>query len=224
MSQQKRQRVDAVLKVQVPTGAFCVALANTVAVQKKPAPRPPLLRSFADLLALARQSDALDASQALQLSETATEQPESAAAVFEQALRLRPLLREISVASARGERPPPTAAENLNTWLRDAQPAFVLVPGTNGGFAWAVGAPEHPLQRILWLAACSAAQLMTLEGHRRQVRRCAGRGCHLLFLDRSTGQGRTWCNKGTCGSREKNKRRYCFCQGGVKDSPRTKVL
>ena len=53
----------------------------------------------------------------------------------------------------------------------------------------------------------SAADLLTSK-HYRKVRRCAGEGCELVFVDRTPGSPRKWCSMKACGSKVKALRHY----------------
>jgi predicted RNA-binding Zn ribbon-like protein len=64
-------------------------------------------------------------------------------------------------------------------------------------------APSEPVKGALALIACEAVEL--LSGPERQlIRECAAApACSLLYLDRSRGGRRRWCQMQRCGSRVK---------------------
>jgi predicted RNA-binding Zn ribbon-like protein len=63
------------------------------------------------------------------------------------------------------------------------------------------------LDRVLWPAVVSAAELLTSDDLGR-VRECASERCAWLFLDRSKNQSRRWCDMTVCGNRSKARRHY----------------
>lgn len=65
------------------------------------------------------------------------------------------------------------------------------------------GWASSPINGALALIACEAVEL--LSGPERQlIRECAAApACSLLYLDRSRGRRRRWCQMERCGSRAK---------------------
>jgi predicted RNA-binding Zn ribbon-like protein len=68
-------------------------------------------------------------------------------------------------------------------------------------------ADRTDLDRVLWEAAASAADLLTSPDLAR-VKTCPGAGCAWLFLDRSRNGTRRWCDMSVCGNRAKARRHY----------------
>lgn len=61
----------------------------------------------------------------------------------------------------------------------------------------------HPVRGALAVIACEAIELLT-GSERELIRECAAApACSLLYIDRSRGQRRRWCEMGRCGSRAK---------------------
>jgi hypothetical protein len=94
----------------------------------------------------------------------------------------------------------------LNRALAEAPPRRRLV-SRDDGYAWATeaGARSAPvlLAPVLW----SAADLLA-RADRLPVRRCANDACLWLFVDRSKGGTRRWCDMAACGNRAKAQRHY----------------
>ncbi|HVJ53429.1 MAG TPA: CGNR zinc finger domain-containing protein [Aliidongia sp.] len=55
----------------------------------------------------------------------------------------------------------------------------------------------------LLLPIAEAMGELVCEEDFSQIRECEGAGCNLLFLDRTNGRGRRWCNMAVCGNRAK---------------------
>ena len=182
-----------------PDGALCAAFANTVSPKRK------VIATYADLLAWAQRHGVLDAAGAKELGLAAAERPVDAAIAVHRTGELRNLVERILLALADGKAPDPADIEALNAEIVRAERR--LVPAA-GACRWAWIRPEsNDLERPLWPVVVSVAKVLTSEDHRR-VRRCGGRGCDLLFVDRSPGFHRKWCSKERCGYRTRSHRRY----------------
>jgi predicted RNA-binding Zn ribbon-like protein len=72
--------------------------------------------------------------------------------------------------------------------------------------AWRMTWPATDARRVRYAVAVDAMLLVGDAETLRRVRRCPGRRCGWLFLDRSG--RRKWCSMGSCGSREKMRRLY----------------
>jgi predicted RNA-binding Zn ribbon-like protein len=86
----------------------------------------------------------------------------------------------------------------LNAWA--GQPR--LAPQLDSGFrrAWV---SSHPVKGALAVIACEAIELLT-GPERELIRECAAApACSLLYIDRSRGRRRRWCEMERCGSRAK---------------------
>lgn len=65
-------------------------------------------------------------------------------------------------------------------------------------------APTRPLSPLEVIGRSAAA---TLADHSVVVRRCAGEGCSLFFIDSSPTRSRRWCNPAACGASLRVERR-----------------
>jgi predicted RNA-binding Zn ribbon-like protein len=117
---------------------------------------------------------------------------------LEDARRLRESVNRITRASLAGE----TAAEDdlaeLNEWARRPP----LAPQADASLQrhWIA---EQTVQAALALIARETVELLT-SSDRNFIRECAAApDCSLLYLDRSHGQRRRWCQMEICGSRAK---------------------
>lgn len=162
------------------------------------------VRDYAGLLIWGQQAGVIRGVDAERLSRLASERPAEAEAVAARALQLRADLFRVFVIFAKERLPAPADLETLNAALAEALPALRVVPG-DSGLTWDWGGDENALDRVLWAAVRSAAELLvSLEG-RLQVRQCARKGCALFFV--ASDSRRKWCGE-HCRNRTKALRYY----------------
>lgn len=112
--------------------------------------------------------------------------------------RLRDVIYRLSHASLGREPIDDTDIAELNDWARRSQ----LAPQLDRELhcRWVA---QDPFKGALVLIACEAVKLLT-GPERNLIRECsAAPACSLLYLDRSRGRRRRWCEMGRCGSRAK---------------------
>jgi predicted RNA-binding Zn ribbon-like protein len=198
--------------VQAPTGyvfeisggALCLDLANTLDSRKAPVPRE-LLVGFEELVAWGLQAGAVPDATAQALLREGRARPRAASRALERARSVREALFAVFSSVAHGRVPPAVAVAALNTVLPRAFGSR-RVDETSGVPAWAWVDRDPPeLDRVLWPAVVSAAELMTSTDLAR-VRECAGERCAWLFLDHSRNRSRRWCDMTVCGNRTKARR------------------
>jgi predicted RNA-binding Zn ribbon-like protein len=155
-----------------------------------------LLRSDADLWRWARASP---------LAERLRPAQRSSARLDPEVQRLRAALHALVTARIDGGPPPRAALERLNESLAlPRPPARLAFSGGRFQLPSESLATNEELRRAL---AESAAQLLTATLAER-LRRCAGEGCVLLFLDVSKSGRRRWCSMAGCGNRAKARAHY----------------
>jgi predicted RNA-binding Zn ribbon-like protein len=178
-----------------------VSFANTVSDRRR-APR-----DFAELAAWLVRHGALDPADAERLGTVAAEHADEAAAVFAFADRARQLLWRLFNELADHRKLSPALLEEVNAELVDALPRERIVAAKNG-FRWErqVGGAGG-LERTLRPVILSAAEILTSR-YFAQVARCAGEGCDLLFVRRTSGSPRRWCSMKSCGKLVKSRRHY----------------
>ena len=187
-------------------GALCLDLANTLDDRKAPAPRE-LLADFEDLAEWGRQAGAVPDAIAQALRREARAHPRLAARALQRARQVREVIFAIFSAVAHAHVPPGAAMDRLNVELPRALGSRRLGQGA-GAPAWAWVERDPPeLDRVLWPAVVSAAELLTSTELDR-VRECAGERCAWLFLDHSKNRSRRWCDMTVCGNRSKARRHY----------------
>ncbi len=184
-------------------GALCAVLVNTASVKRRPREAGPLA-TWEGLLAWAQENGLLGPGDAEQL-EQAAGIPAYVAVALHRVADLRLLLERILLALASHQDPQPSDLAALNAEL--ARASHLLVR-TAGGYRW-VWSPgdDDPLDRLLLPIVVSAAEVLASED-RHQVRRCGGKDCDLLFVDRSPGGRRRWCSQESCGRLARARRRY----------------
>jgi predicted RNA-binding Zn ribbon-like protein len=89
----------------------------------------------------------------------------------------------------------------LNAWLRHGT-RHREIQSTNGRLAIVDLARVDDADDLLGLIAFQLASLVVSEDP-TLVRRCAGDGCTLWFLDRTKGHRRLFCSASACGNRAK---------------------
>jgi predicted RNA-binding Zn ribbon-like protein len=117
--------------------------------------------------------------------------------------RLRGLLRKlVEKTGGAGELRSVDIAE-LNAWLNVAVVPR-LVKNQNG-FALRLQAAQIGWPAILSAIAESFARTL-MEGKEGRLKLCANEGCRWVFIDRTKGNIRRWCNDATCGNRDRVRR------------------
>ena len=188
-------------------GTLCLDFVNTLA--DRPVARMESLGSFGDLVAWAESAGVIDGREARELNRSATAHPRLAEAVLTRALDLREALYRILAAPP--DPPAPADVAVLNGVLRDALAHRQLAGSDSLQWTWT----DEPVtsQAILWRVAWSAAALVT-SPDRDRVGECRSATCSWLFVDRSRGRRRQWCEMRTCGNREKARRHYARQKAG----------
>ena len=149
----------------------------------------------------------LSSTDVQRLERAAGERPADAEAVWQRTQPLRARVERILLALVAGQRPADDDVDALNADLAPVLSARQLIPA-DGGYRWAWGdRGGDDLDRLLWFVLLSVADVLTTKDHRR-VRRCAGEGCDLLFVDRAPGSPRKWCSMKSCGHRVNARRHY----------------
>ncbi len=182
-------------------GGLCVTFANSASAKRRS------FSSYAELLAWGQRLGGLTGADAERLERIAAERPGDAEAVVRRAFELRDSCRRTlrGLSRRRGSSEADfeilhaelMAARSAERWVRDGI-----------GCQWVVGdRGGDDLDRMLWPVARSIAELLETR-YRLKVGECAGEGCDLLFVDRSPGSPRRWCDKEACGSKINSRRHY----------------
>jgi predicted RNA-binding Zn ribbon-like protein len=127
-------------------------------------------------------------------------------ALFDDALRLREAIYRIFLSLGEGQAPPPRDLDVFNAALAET-PRRLGISARGGAYSWIVATPSPSLGGVLAPVIWSAADLLTQASERR-IRRCANDKCRWVFVDRSKGGTRRWCDMSACGNRAKAHRHY----------------
>ncbi len=189
---------------ELGAGALCLDLANTWG--GRPDPSAEKLQTYRDLVGWARDSGSVTPDEADSLIQWSHERPSDAALALKDARALREAIYRTLSARAAGGALPEAELERLNRVLARAMARLRLEPGgTCCGWCWDFGPDD--LDRPLWPAVRSAAELLVSDEIER-LHECEASDCSWLFIDRSRGRRRRWCDMATCGNREKARRHY----------------
>ncbi len=185
---------------------WCLDFSDTVDWRNTDHPEESL-HSYIDLVTWSQSMHLLTAHEAEHLLQEARHHSKEADTVFHQAINLREAIYRIFSALTHRKTPQNADLNILNATLtRGMAQARLTIVGT-ADIHWGWTGQESALERILWVVARSAAELLTSE-KLCLVRECEGPGCGWLFLDLSKNHSRRWCNMETCGNRAKANRHY----------------
>ncbi len=136
--------------------------------------------------------------------------------VFRTAIELRDTIYRLCSATAAGEKLPERDVAALNAALQTIPRQQLCCSGSCCDWEWPADRPE--LRQVLWPIIQSAADLVTSSEVSR-IRECEAPDCNWLFLDRSRGGRRRWCDMSTCGNRAKARRYYERHRRNTKSDP-----
>ncbi|MGD9615183.1 MAG: CGNR zinc finger domain-containing protein [Alphaproteobacteria bacterium] len=205
------------LWIVAPSEDLCVNFANTLWWRGSPAPTEKL-SGFRDLL------DWLAASQAVptELFDCAVfwadADPEAADRLFRDAISLREAIYQSLTAAALGDSATAADFARLNNAVA-AAPARTRLVRRGHAYAWDIVSAELTIPLLLTPVLWSAADLLA-RGDYNRLRRCANDQCLWLFIDRSKGGTRRWCDMSSCGNRAKSRRHYQRSKPGGSGEPR----
>jgi len=117
--------------------------------------------------------------------------------------KLRKLLRQLVEKTSRGASLETADIEALNSWLK--VPVFRQLVEDQNGLQLECEAVQIGWPAALARIAASLAESLAHEPHER-LKLCANPGCLWVFVDRTKGNIRRWCNNATCGNRDRVRR------------------
>ncbi len=165
------------------------------------------INSFEDLVDWSSSAGILSESEQQQLLATASQDRSRAIEVMGKALDLREVLYRIFSAYAKNREAATDDLKALNEVLAEAM-ARIRIKWTGEGFSWGWRGGEISFERVIWIIARAAGELLTSSQIQR-VGECADEGgCAYLFIDQSRNRSRRWCSMETCGNRAKARRHY----------------
>ena len=190
--------------------ASCLDLANTVSWRRS---RQPIerLNEYGDLVEWARQGGVLTAAEARTLAHEARRQPLAAARLLARTRALREAIYRVFSGLAVGTQPDDEDVARLDRELHHALRNLHLTRTRSGAtLAWSRDARQ--LARPLWIAARSAADVLTSDKVRR-LKTCPASNCGWVFVDTTKNGTRRWCDMQVCGSRAKTRSYYARKSG-----------
>jgi predicted RNA-binding Zn ribbon-like protein len=186
-------------------GELCLDFANTVSTHSE-VRMEEHVTSYSRLISWGRQAGILTEGEEARLGYEAEGHPDEAAAVHRRAIALREAIYRIFSVVVKGEQASLSDVDVLNKELSNGL-AHALIIQRGDGFEWDWEASEGALDRVLWVVARSAADLLTSDKLLR-VTECASERCGWLFMDLSRNHSRRWCDMNECGNRAKARRHY----------------
>ncbi len=129
--------------------------------------------------------------------------PPPGPAELQELRRLRKLLRHLVQKTSAGSPLRANDVAALNNWLK--VPVFRQLVENQNGLHLAVAAAQIGWPDALARIAASLAESLAHDPHNR-LKICANPGCLWVFVDRTKGNVRRWCNDATCGNRDRVRR------------------
>jgi predicted RNA-binding Zn ribbon-like protein len=186
---------------------LCLDFTNTLNWHASPRPVEEL-PTYADLVSWAQRVGLVTEADGQRLRRRAARHPALALAVLARAHALREAIYRLLPALGHGRPARPADLDLVNAELAGAMAHARLAP-TSGGFGLHWSIEPQALDRMLWPAAYSAANLLATPELLARVGECADdRGCGWLFLDMTKNRSRRWCDMKDCGNRAKARRHY----------------
>jgi predicted RNA-binding Zn ribbon-like protein len=165
------------------------------------------LNSYSDLIGWAREGGLLSESEVELITSTSTEEPKKAELALKAALELREGLYRVFSNVVAGSSPQSGDLEILNDTILSTMANSKLEWGEHR-LTWGWRSEKNVFDRILWLIAQDAVELLT-DGMLGRVGECADdRGCAYLFIDTTRNHSRKWCSMESCGNRAKARKHY----------------
>ncbi len=179
--------------MRLNAGLTCLDFLNTKAFRVCNPPRE-WLKEYQHFLIFARRTVLLSELEIAQLLELATQQPELAESIIEQARVWREALYAVLCEAA-------FDTIILEQQYREAL-AHATLQDSENGFVWVWKADR--LELPLWRLAVQAMTLLQSPDV-KQIKSCPGEHCGWVFLDVGRGLPRRWCAMDLCGNRAKIK-------------------
>ena len=165
---------------------------------------PDRIQDYTDLARWGAYAGVVPGGEADRLLEQAEARPAEARRVHGRAIEFREALFRILDAVRHGREATAPDRAILDREVAEALAHQRLVPH-DGHFDWEIAEDDGRLDRILWILAADAADLLASEQLER-VKACCGEGCEWVFVDESRNRSRRWCEMRDCGNRAKQRR------------------
>ena len=165
---------------------------------------PDRVQDYGDLARWGAYAGVIDEDEARRLLDLAVTDPREAKRVHARAIEFREAFFRILDALGKGEATTAGDRAILDREVTEALAHQRLVPH-DGHFDWEIVEDESRMDRILWILAADAADLLASEQLER-VKKCCGDHCEWVFVDESRNRSRRWCEMSDCGNRAKQRR------------------
>jgi predicted RNA-binding Zn ribbon-like protein len=165
---------------------------------------PDRVQDYGDLARWAAYAGVIEEDESGRLLALAATDPGEARRVHARAIDFREALFRILDAVGLGEAATDGDRAILNREVAQALAHQRLVPH-DGHFDWEIVDDGSRMDRILWILAADAADLLASDQLQR-VKKCCGDHCEWVFVDESRNRSRRWCEMSDCGNRAKQRR------------------
>ena len=180
-------------------GCLSLDFANTVHDRVDTSKDQDLLGTYADLVSWARAAGTITSNLASRLTGLMKKDPKQTVSAFRRAIRLREAIYRTFAAVSGAQSPNDKDIESICSAFADAGSRLSVVTGGNGiEMHWKLDPDDA--SGLLAPVAFSASELLLCEDLKR-LKQC--QSCGWLFLDKSKGGRRRWCDMKTCGNRAK---------------------
>lgn len=186
-------------------GALCLDFANTVSWRRSRAP-VERLATFDDFVSWGRQSGLISSQEEKRARRDGLGHPGVAARLLREARSLREAIFAVAAAISEQRPTDERTLRTLERWVQAAIDNSRLI-GRERSYRWELPTQTEGMQRVLWLVALSAEELLTSPDADR-IGQCSGKDCRWLWLDRTRNKSRRWCDMAVCGNRAKSHRHY----------------
>ena len=183
-------------------GHVVLDLVNTVTARD--ADPIDWLESYRDALEWAALTGQFDQIALAELEQLSAAGPGAGTRALGRLRELREAIHDVLAATIRDDAPPERALARLELlWKEAVACACLTVSDGHARMELSVEPSRHDyLTHELALRAFDLLQVIPLD----RTRVCAGTSCGWLFIDRSKGGRRRWCDMATCGNAAKSKR------------------
>jgi predicted RNA-binding Zn ribbon-like protein len=162
------------------------------------------VQDYEDLARWGAYAGVIEEEEAARLLDLAAADPGEARRIHARAIEFREALFRILDRIGQGEATTASDRAILDREVAGALAHQRLVPH-DGHFDWEIVGDEGRMDRILWLLAADAADLLASDQLQR-VKKCCGDHCEWVFVDESRNRSRRWCEMSDCGNRAKQRR------------------
>lgn len=165
---------------------------------------PDRVQDYGDLARWGAYAGVIEEDECGRLLALAAADPGEAKRLHARAIDFREALFRILDAVGHGEAATAGDRAILDREVAEALAHQRLVPH-DGHFDWEIVADGSRMDRILWILAADAADLLASDELQR-VKKCCGEHCEWVFVDESRNRSRRWCEMSDCGNRAKQRR------------------